>query len=399
MEFMMHAFEVNINSLGHYAAVVILIFFLFLFFAISFYIQMHRVIFMSILINLSMLAYLICFLLLFNSESAETTFLLSRLLYFTFIIFSVITLLVANIISKKRHYIFSLIAFLFGFVFMIMLFGSDTLLITRTIRYGSYRITEKGPLYFLFQLYILGINIYLVVDIIVIFVKQRHLFNEIWILYFAMIFYAIYTNIQSIALENNMYHKPSLYMNSIVFSSLITLFIFKKVKQNIKEHESYYETYLYDELTGVYTRTYALEVLSELTQQNHLINHFIAILDIDKFKQINDRFGHHTGDIVLTLLGRLLTQLSKESTLCGRLGGDEFIIIFMNVPKEKVMSLLNDLRNDYIFELTQINPDLLKIKTGLSIGHIPFNQTMSPKDILSRADQAMYIEKALRNII
>jgi len=134
-----------------------------------------------------------------------------------------------------------------------------------------------------------------------------------------------------------------------------------------------------------------------LTKQAHLSNHFVAILDIDRFKLINDTFGHHIGDLVLQLLGRLLTQLSKESTHSGRLGGDEFIIIFMNSTEEKVNSLLSTLCNAYLLEIPSINPDILKTQTALSVGCISLNQNMSLKDILSMSDQAMYANKETKN--
>lgn len=396
MDFLKQSFDVNINSFGTYSAIIVLIFFLVLFSVISVYVQSHRILTMSILLNLVMILYLICFLFLVNATSENSVFVLTRMLYIVFLLFSISTVLVTDIISKKKRFSATYITFFIGILILVLLLGSDFLIITREVQYGSYMSSVKGPLFIFFQVYVFFISLYLIFDIVSLFIKQRHLFDEVWILYLAMIFYAFYTNFLSIMIAKNIFYKPSLYVNSIVFSLLLIYYVFRRVKQNITEHEEYYEAYLYDELTGVYTRSYALEVLRDLTQQLHLDNHYVAILDIDKFKQINDTFGHHTGDHVLSILGKLLTQLSKESALCGRLGGDEFIIIFMDVNKEKLIQLLNDLRKDYKFEINRLNPDILRTMTDLSIGYILFDQTMTEKEILSEADQAMYAEKAER---
>lgn len=393
MYLLFESFNVNINSFGTYNAFIILVYLFILFSVISFFVQTHRILLMSLLLNIMMIGYLFVFLLLVNTKSEDLVYIYSKQLYIIFLIFSWITVLVTEVISKKKRLIATLITFLFGLAILVILFGSDYLMITHRVHYGTYPSAVKGPYFFVFQLYVLFISIYIVTDFIMIFRKDRELFKEVWLIYSAIIFYAFYTNILSYVINHVDYIKPSLYVDSLVYAVLLLIFVFGKVRQNIKEHEQYYDSYLYDELTGVYTRSYILEVLDERIEHIHFEDDYVALIDIDYFKKINDIYGHHTGDEVLRIIGRLLTQLSKESSYCGRLGGDEFLLVFVRVTKEKVLSLLEKLEADYQEEIQKLNPSLLKTQTGLSIGVLAFNNSMTSTDVLSQVDQLMYQEK------
>lgn len=394
MDFLYEPFTVNINFFGTYNALVILLFLFILFAAISFFIQPHRIVMMSLLLNIMIIGYLLMFILLVNVQKESLVMIYSKVLYFIFLLFSWVTVFVTEIISKKKRLIASIITFIFGLFILIILFGSNYLMITPKIHYGTYPSSVKGPFFFIFQLYVLCISIYIVLDIIFIYKRQRALFKEVWIIYSAIIFYAFYTNILSYIINHVDLIKPTLYVDSIVYAVLLLIYVFKKVRENIKEHEHYYDSYLYDELTGVYTRSYIMELLEEQLQIAHLNNHFAALIDIDHFKKINDEFGHHIGDEVLKILGRLLTQLSKESIYCGRMGGDEFFLIFNNVLHDDVLKLLENLERDYIYELNSLNHLLLKTRTALSIGVVQFKHSMNSTDILSLADQHMYLDKS-----
>ncbi len=116
------------------------------------------------------------------------------------------------------------------------------------------------------------------------------------------------------------------------------------------------------------------------------------LFDIDNFKQINDLYGHHIGDIALNRVAELChTQLRKTDAL-GRVGGDEFGIIQFNTPIESAASFADRL-NQAIINLTDKElPDNLSLSVSMGISQ--FNDSdIDAKQIYQRADAALYEAK------
>ena len=82
-----------------------------------------------------------------------------------------------------------------------------------------------------------------------------------------------------------------------------------------------------DSLTKVYNKKTITEYASRLVKQDTVNRISIAILDIDYFKQVNDRYGHLYGDKVLTRVAKKLKEVVGEDGVVGRIGGDEFMIV------------------------------------------------------------------------
>ncbi|MEO8267698.1 MAG: bifunctional diguanylate cyclase/phosphodiesterase, partial [Ilumatobacteraceae bacterium] len=118
-------------------------------------------------------------------------------------------------------------------------------------------------------------------------------------------------------------------------------------------------------------------------------------LDLDGFKEINDRLGHQTGDMVLIGIAEQLTQSAPEAAVVARLGGDEFAVLIPDVGSEaSTMAVVEQLRT----ELTRpIVVDGFPLSVGVSIG-LAFAPThgRTPEDLLSAADVAMYRAKRYR---
>lgn len=92
------------------------------------------------------------------------------------------------------------------------------------------------------------------------------------------------------------------------------------------------ENYIYDSLTHILTREYILKYCNSLIERNEKFTLFF--IDFDYFKDINDLLGHKVGDDVLRLASQTLKRLLKnEEAICGRFGGDEFIIIYKNLEE------------------------------------------------------------------
>ncbi len=121
----------------------------------------------------------------------------------------------------------------------------------------------------------------------------------------------------------------------------------------------------------------------------------VLLLDLDSFKEINDRLGHQTGDMVLLGIAEQLTRSAPEAAVVARLGGDEFAVLIPDVGSEaSTMAIVEQLRT----ELTRpIMVDGFPLSVGVSIG-LAFVPThgRTPEDLLSAADVAMYRAKRYR---
>lgn len=145
-----------------------------------------------------------------------------------------------------------------------------------------------------------------------------------------------------------------------------------------------------DKLTGLYNRLKLDEVFSyEIRQSERYGNRLsIIILDIDKFKNVNDTFGHQTGDVVLQQLSRLIAENVRTADTVGRWGGEEFLIICPNVDVDKAGILAEKLR--------QVIEGYRFPKVGqksCSFGVTEFIKGDSEEKMVERADKALYKAK------
>ncbi len=117
-----------------------------------------------------------------------------------------------------------------------------------------------------------------------------------------------------------------------------------------------------------------------------------AMVDIDHFKQVNDRFGHPFGDQVLQSLSRLFQRRLRRSDLVGRLGGEEFGVIFTGTPLKTAFPLMDGLRETFA-HLPHVGPQG-PAHTTFSAGIVgstgPFT---GPDEVWEAADQALYQAK------
>ncbi|MFF9076671.1 diguanylate cyclase CdgB [Streptomyces sp. NPDC014735] len=122
----------------------------------------------------------------------------------------------------------------------------------------------------------------------------------------------------------------------------------------------------------------------------------IAVLfcDLDGFKSINDRFGHHTGDAVLIEVARRLSTGVRDGDTVARLGGDEFVVLADGLGAADAADLAVRLRNAII---PPIRVDGRAVRVGASFGIGWAACGMSVEEVLASADQRMYVEKRSRS--
>ncbi len=155
-----------------------------------------------------------------------------------------------------------------------------------------------------------------------------------------------------------------------------------------------------DALTGVLNRTgfnAALERL-EATLSPMRSAGAMLYLDADHFKSINDRFGHHVGDRVLSLIGDVLRRHTRESDICGRLGGEEFAVLLQLATIDQALLVSERIRTAVTAGAATLGePDLrLTISIGLAVHRT--DETLS--QCLRAADVRLYeAKRAGRNRI
>ncbi|MCF6203131.1 MAG: diguanylate cyclase [Methylococcaceae bacterium] len=122
--------------------------------------------------------------------------------------------------------------------------------------------------------------------------------------------------------------------------------------------------------------------------RNNDKNSWIAILDIDHFKQVNDKYGHLMGDEVLLLFSRLMLSEFRYSDILFRFGGEEFIIVLTGCDRKGAETALNRFRKTIeTYRFPQVG------KITVSAGYIFLDSIQSPNTLLDHADQALYYAK------
>jgi diguanylate cyclase (GGDEF)-like protein len=133
-----------------------------------------------------------------------------------------------------------------------------------------------------------------------------------------------------------------------------------------------------DDLTGVGNRRYGMEVLERLRPGDAVL-----ILDLDRFKDVNDREGHAGGDAVLAELGTMLRQTMRGADVVARLGGEEFLVVATQAG-----SAAAGLAERLVRDWRETAP-----RTTISVGATLHRRGDAPSQALARADEALYRAK------
>lgn len=151
-----------------------------------------------------------------------------------------------------------------------------------------------------------------------------------------------------------------------------------------------------DALTGLYNRRYTINELdnqTKIARRNNRIFSLI-IIDIDDFKQINDAHGHLAGDDYLKKFAFVLNRALREQDTCGRIGGEEFLVILPETTLEGAINLASRIREQ--IEKTELIMQGRVIKTTISAGISQFDRhAFEGREILKMADMAL--QKAKRS--
>ena len=146
-----------------------------------------------------------------------------------------------------------------------------------------------------------------------------------------------------------------------------------------------------DTLTGLHNRG----VLSDLLNKEEVVTGVAAVLDVDEFKEINDKFGHLAGDEVLQGVGNLILSSIRGQDFACRWGGDEFVIFFKNECGEAAKKRLNHIEHRLAdFHFRQHGKRPIRSSWGMAEVH-----DAPLREALATADERMYQMKRRRKMI
>lgn len=116
---------------------------------------------------------------------------------------------------------------------------------------------------------------------------------------------------------------------------------------------------------------------------------WLAVVDVDHFKLVNDKFGHLYGDEVLILIANLMTSSFRAQDRVFRFGGEEFVVLLRSTTLDNAQKIIDRFRTNVE---THVFPQVGQVT--VSVGFVAINPYESPVNILGRADQALYYAKS-----
>lgn len=164
----------------------------------------------------------------------------------------------------------------------------------------------------------------------------------------------------------------------------------EKQQQLIQINEELQHISNTDNLTGIGNRRFFQQkLLINIDQfEKHRIPFSLLVMDIDHFKQVNDKYGHAIGDLVLAQLGVLLKTAARDQDIPARFGGEEFILLLGQTDEEKAFEIAQQLIKQ--FEKT-IWPSVGRLT--VSIGCTTFKKGDTESSVFEHADDALYESK------
>jgi len=150
-----------------------------------------------------------------------------------------------------------------------------------------------------------------------------------------------------------------------------------------------------DSLTGLANRRLFDEVLASEARRvrRYQTPAAIIVCDLDKFKEINDRFGHAAGDAYLQAFANSLRSQTRDTDTTARLGGDEFAVIMPNTSPADACNLAKRIKDTTAALDFAWGGQHIRVRTSMGIAGWEAGESMSPAEVLHAADQAMYADK------
>lgn len=187
------------------------------------------------------------------------------------------------------------------------------------------------------------------------------------------------------------YRKNAYSVNEVNSLNILSNYI-SIALQNSNEFKNIERMAKYDDLTGLFSRNEIVKIC-EKELRNKDVDNSLIVIDIDKFKSINDTYGHIEGDFIIKIIAEIMKRNSRKTDYVGRYGGDEFLIFLSETEKEVAYITANRIRK-------AVNGSCIELKNGhclnisISMGVYTFNKNEKLDEGFKKADEALYIAKS-----
>ncbi|MTW17422.1 diguanylate cyclase [Rhodoplanes serenus] len=179
---------------------------------------------------------------------------------------------------------------------------------------------------------------------------------------------------------------------ALLFSISIAFILLAMAKERTEHRHK--TAAMIDQLTGIANRRGFVAAADEVEQRQATEPRRIAVLlaDLDKFKSINDRFGHAVGDAVLRVFADTMGRTVRPGDVFGRLGGEEFAAVLYDIGRERALLLAEELRARFAEEAGSVegHPIYGTVSVGLALTE---DRRIDVTGMLRQADQALYCAK------
>ena len=147
-----------------------------------------------------------------------------------------------------------------------------------------------------------------------------------------------------------------------------------------------------DPLTGALNKEYTKIFIERYMDENPDKNGMLFVVDIDKFKEVNDTYGHIAGDNVIIEVIKAITKSFRSSDIVGRIGGDEFVVFACNVQKKEDQIKQAKKLQDVLRQPVEFNGQIIKKSASIGIAMFP-DHGSSYNELVECADKALYAVK------
>ena len=163
----------------------------------------------------------------------------------------------------------------------------------------------------------------------------------------------------------------------------------------LKIEDSFKILATYDRLTKLLTRTRIIEFLSEELNRGWRENHptGIIMVDIDRFKQINDTYGHTTGDNILIEVASRVKKTIRPYDKAGRYGGDEMLLVLPNCSMSNLKPITDRLRRTVSDKTIKTEAEILEVTLSFGATSSEISPEASVEDLIKTSDNALLLAK------
>lgn len=158
-----------------------------------------------------------------------------------------------------------------------------------------------------------------------------------------------------------------------------------------------YEESIRDDLTGIYNRRYFMVALNhELAYSaRHAEPTSVAILDVDRFKRVNDGFGHSAGDLVLKRVAAEVEDTLRREDIVARYGGEEFVMCLRGLDRGHAFDAMERVRERIASLVFRLRDTEVSVTCSIGLGCVEGLSEITPETVLEMADRNLYTAKRL----